>query len=83
MYHGPIYSSFFKKKKRVPHLSGAGGTNRRGEEGEGGLPSDPLLPSDFFLWSEPICFTLDRSTSLARLHACLFALSAVLLACLN
>ena len=52
-------------------------------EREGGLPSDPLPPSDFFLWSEPICFTLDRSTSLARLHVCLFALSAVLLACLN
>ena len=34
MYHGPIYSSF-SSKKRVPHLSG--GTNRRGEEGEGGL----------------------------------------------
>lgn len=27
----------FLQKKRVPHLSGAGGTNRRGEEGEGGL----------------------------------------------
>jgi len=35
MYHGSIYSSF--KKERVLHLSGAGGTNRRGEEGEGGL----------------------------------------------
>lgn len=30
-----------------------------------------------------ICFTLDRSTSLAQLHVYLFALSAVLLACLN
>lgn len=26
-------------KKRVVHLSGAGGTNRRGEEGEGGATS--------------------------------------------
>lgn len=42
---------FIKKEKRVPHLSG--GTNRRGEEGEGGatsplpllFPDRPSLPS--------------------------------------
>lgn len=32
MYHGPIYSSF-SKKKRVPHLSGAGVTwKSKGDE---------------------------------------------------
>lgn len=33
---------FLKKKKRVPHLSGARGTNRRGEEGEGGYEPSPV-----------------------------------------
>ncbi len=35
-----------KKKKRVPHLSGARGTNRRGEEGEGATSPLPLLFPD-------------------------------------
>ena len=38
---------FMKKRKRVPHLSGAGGTNRRGEEGEGGEKPLPLLFPDY------------------------------------
>lgn len=38
MYHGPIFSSFSSKKKS----SGAGGTNRRGEEGEGGYEPSPV-----------------------------------------
>nr|YP_009045728.1 orf112a [Batis maritima]AIC83331.1 orf112a [Batis maritima] len=36
----PYLFIFFFKKKRVPHLSG--GTNRRGEEGEGGYEPSPV-----------------------------------------
>lgn len=34
---------FFFKKKRVLHLVGAGRTNRRGEEGEGGYEPSPVV----------------------------------------
>jgi len=36
---------FLQKKKKVPHLSGAGRTNRRGEEGEGGYEPSPVAVS--------------------------------------
>ena len=74
MYHGSIYSSF-SSKKRVLHLSGAGGTNRRGEKGEGGATSPlPLLfpdhpslppPSPGPVRSDEIIF-LERSEVIGR-----------------
>lgn len=62
---------FFFKKKRVLHLVGAGRTNRRGEEGEGGYEPSPVvvpgLPIPSFPFARPgeIRF-LERSEVIGR-----------------
>lgn len=72
MYHYSSFSS--KKQKRVLHLSGAGGTNRRGEEGEGGYEPSPVVvpgpPIPSFPFARPCnCMEvrfLERSEVIGR-----------------
>ena len=58
----------FIQKKRVPHLSGAGGTNRRGEEGEGGYEPSPVAVPGLPIPSFPFDPGLVRSDEIRSLE---------------